>query len=391
MDTKRLLATISLVLAAFSVPLLAKAATLYLAPSSQTVYQGDTFIVEARLNTEGKEINTVAADLVFPDLLEAVDFSEGNSILTLWPKRATIAAQGLISFVGGVPQGFIGDGLILKVTFKAKESGTALIDLGENSKVLLNDGKGTEASLMFLEGNYTIVKKSDELPRISSRTHSDQNKWYSNPTLHIGWDWSEDILYGYLLSHDPSAIPDEIPDEPEGELMWIGDMKYRNLEDGIYYFHLRQTAKNEQQELIWTPRATFRAMIDTLAPEEFTPKIGEDKAVFEGKYFLSFATKDGLSGIDHYEVQEVPRKLTRNDAKEEWKVAESPYLLEDQNLVSIIKVKAVDKAGNERIVEIIPPEKPITYSYWMIIIGFAGIVIVWWLWKRYAKYRQHKH
>ena len=385
MDTKRLLATIILVLTAFSVPLLAKAAALYLAPSSQTVYRGDTFIVEARLNTEGKEINTVAADLVFPDLLEAVDFSEGNSILTLWPKRAAIAAQGLISFVGGVPQGFVGDGLILKVTFKAKESGTALIDLGENSKVLLNDGKGTEATLMFLEGNYTIVKKSDGLPGISSRTHSDQNKWYSNSTLHIGWDWSEDILYSYLLSHDPLALPDEIPDEPEGELMWIGDMKYRNLEDGIYYFHLRQTAKNEQQELIWTKRATFRAMIDTLAPEEFTPKIGQDKAVFEGKYFLRFATRDGLSGTDHFEVMEI-----KDPEHKTWKVAESPYILEDQALNSIIKVRAVDKAGNERVVEIIPPEKPITYSYWIIIIGFAGIVIVWWLWRRYAKYRQYK-
>ena len=162
-------------------PMGAKGATLYLMPSSQTIYEGDTFLVDVRLNTEGQEINSVGADLIFPDLLEAVDFSEGNSILTLWPKKPATENPSLISFIGGTPQGFTGDGSVLKITFRAigdrqQETSRVQVSFGENSKVLLNDGKGTKTALTFLEGNYQIIKRIGDLPVISSRTHDDQNK-----------------------------------------------------------------------------------------------------------------------------------------------------------------------------------------------------------------------
>lgn len=369
-------------------PVGARAATLYLMPSSQTIYEGDTFLIDVRINTEGKEINSVGAELIFPEVLEAVDFSEGNSILTLWPKKPATEKPGLISFVGGTPQGFIGDGSILKITFRAasnlqQEGSRMQVSFGENSKVLLNDGKGTKSPLAFLEGNYQIIKRSGDLPVISSRTHDDQNKWYSKNSLAIRWNWKEENLYSYLLSHNPLDMPDEIPDEPEGELMWIGEMEYRRLEDGIYYFHLREAVQNEQKELVWSPKATFRAMIDTVPPKEFTPEIGQEQTVFEGKYFLSFGSHDGLSGIDHYEVVEIMDGQGATSDTEGWKVANSPYLLEDQNLNSIIKVKAIDKASNERIAEIIPPKRPLPYK--TIIAGLAGVGVaigVMWVLKR---------
>ncbi|MFQ6084081.1 MAG: cohesin domain-containing protein [Candidatus Aminicenantia bacterium] len=364
-------------------PIGAQAATLYLMPQAQTIYQDDSFIVEVRLNTEGEEINTVGTGVIFPsDLLKALDFSQGNSVLTLWPERPEIKGNE-VSFIGGTPQGFIGDGLILKITFKAisdkqQETRRAKVSFKENSKVLLNDGKGTKAELVFLEGNYEIGQKTGKLPRISSRTHRDQNKWYNQNAFHVHWDLIEGALYSYLLSYDPLAEPDEIPDKPEGELMWLGDMRYENLADGIYYFHLRESREtNAKQTPKWGPKVTFRAMIDTVSPEPFEPEIGQDKAVFGGKYFLSFATVDKMSGIDYYEILE-----TRDKEQETWKIGESPYLLEDQSLQNVIKVKAVDKAGNERMAEIVPPEKPTPFPYWVVVIILVGIGVVWWLIKK---------
>ena len=170
--------------------------------------------------------------------------------------------------------------------------------------------------------------------------------------------------------------------------MWLGDMRYPGLEDGIYYFHLRQATEDEQQALIWSPKVTFRAMIDTEPPEEFTPKIGQDPSVFEGKYFLSFFAVDRMSGLDHYEIQEEPRIETRSTTEDEWEIAETPYLLKDQSLNSIIKVKAVDKAGNERIAEIIPPEKPSPFPYWKIVIGLMVVVMFYLLWRKYIHSRK---
>jgi hypothetical protein len=102
-------------------------ATLYLMPQSQTVYEDESFIVEVRLDSEGEEINAVSAGLLFPDSLEVIDFSEGNSILTLWPEKP-ISVQDKLSFIGGVPKGFVGNGLILKITFKLAPDQNSLFD-----------------------------------------------------------------------------------------------------------------------------------------------------------------------------------------------------------------------------------------------------------------------
>ena len=110
---------------------------------------------------------------------------------------------------------------------------------------------------------------------------------------------------------------------------------------------------------------------DTIPPELFQLEIHQDLAIFEGKYFIIFFTTDKQTGIDYYELKE---------GEKDWRETSSPYLLEDQDLRSIIKVKAIDKAGNERIAEFIPPEKP--FPYWIIILILLGTgVICWIIWK----------
>jgi len=74
-------------------------------------------------------------------------------------------------------------------------------------------------------------------------------------------------------------------------------------------------------------------------------KIQRDPAIFDGKYFIVFYTTDKETGVDYYMVKEGER---------EWKIAKSPYLLENQNLDEEIKVKAVDRAGNETIATFYP-------------------------------------
>lgn len=90
---------------------------------------------------------------------------------------------------------------------------------------------------------------------------------------------------------------------------------------------------------------------DNEAPEEFAPRISQDDRVFDGKWFISFNTVDKQSGVDHYEIQET--KTDRIDAGK-WKTAESPYLLEDQNLNSYVFVIAIDRQGNERVIKVFP-------------------------------------
>lgn len=382
-NTIKLCIVLLVICASLLFPAITKAAILYLLPQSQTIYQGDSFVVIVRVDTEGEDINAIEGHLNFPqDKLEIIDTGKGGSVLSLWPKEPFYSNQtGEISFTGGIPGGFQGQGELLSIIFRVlprivpRES--ASITFKEDSKVLLHDGKGTPAKLSFLEGNYEIIEKPERMPVVSSKSHPDQNKWYKNRTLHLHWDLVEGAQYSFVLSRDPLAEPDETPDRPEGELIWMGDMEYKDLEDGIYYFFLREYAKPK-----WGPKLTFRAMLDGTPPEPFEPEIAKDPSMFEGKYFLSFATTDKTSGIDHYEIIEADRRgyQRRTTRKAEWKIGESPYLLEDQSLRSIIKVKAVDKAGNEKIAEIIPPYK-ITWKDVLpwIVLALIIVGVIWWI------------
>ncbi|MDO8264971.1 MAG: hypothetical protein Q7T34_01210, partial [Candidatus Parcubacteria bacterium] len=182
------------------------------------------------------------------------------------------------------------------------------------------------------------------------------------------WKLIEGAQYSYILSKDPLAGPDLVPDKPAGEMIWMGDIKYEGLEDGIYYFSLLQKLPGEN----WFMKVTYRAMVDSIKPEEFTPEIGQDMALFEGRKFLSFITTDQTSGIDHYEINETGT----------WKIAQNPYVLENQSLNNKISVKAIDKAGNERITEYVPeavPQKIPSYLvivFILAIIGFLGIIML---------------
>jgi len=119
---------------------------------------------------------------------------------------------------------------------------------------------------------------------------------------------------------------------------------------------------------------------DNDPPEAFIPEISQDPNIFDGKWFLVFATQDKGSGIAGYAIHESTRKkdVTRIETKK-WVEAESPYLLKDQKLRSYIYVKAVDKAGNERVV-FLPPRYPLKWyerwENWAIIVISILIVAV---------------
>jgi hypothetical protein len=272
---------------------------LYLEPEEGQYYLEDVFVTEIKINTEGEEINAIKVDLAFSqDVLEIKDFSQGNSILALWPEGPSFSNQtGKIHFIGGIPGGYSGeDGLLGKIIFRARETtqngrrNYAKVEFLESSQVLLNDGLATPAKLTMKEAIFNILPEKLEVPE-------DQ--------------WREEL----------------------------------------------------EKDDVW--------------PEPFEIIIYQDPTIFEGKYFIIFSTVDKQTGIDYYEVKE---------GKKDWKRAESPYLLEDQSLKSIIKVKAVDKAGNERIVEYLPPEK-ITWKYWLLwaIIILLLLGVIFWLWKKYTK------
>ncbi len=118
---------------------------------------------------------------------------------------------------------------------------------------------------------------------------------------------------------------------------------------------------------------------DQNPPESFEIELYRHSEMFQGKIFIVFSTTDKESGLDYYEVKEGDR---------DWKRAESPYVLEDQDLQGIIKVKAVDRAGNERIEEFVPEELvPEVARGRLAFLVFAVLFLIWLIWLKNRKKR----
>jgi hypothetical protein len=288
-------------------PLVSKASTLYLDPASSQYGPGDSFNIDVKLAIDSSCVNTVEATIDFPkDYLQMVDFLIGDSIINLWldkPNPDTIGsinAQGQMHFSGGTPGGYCGkipgdpgeSNIVARLIFKvsdAKTSGSALnnaiIKFASTTRVLLNDGFGTEDKLTIGTSSITILSTSSP----------EKSNW-------------KDIIKS-----------------------------------------------------------------DKTLPEPFVIELQSLPNIYNGKYFINFYTTDKESGIDRYEILEIrPNEkigekplrsafdyifgFFSNKPPLNWEKAEIPYLLKDQTLLSTIHVKAIDKAGNERLVDFVPPK-----------------------------------
>ena len=116
---------------------------------------------------------------------------------------------------------------------------------------------------------------------------------------------------------------------------------------------------------------------DKIPPEEFQPEIVK----INDQYFLVFNSQDKQSGIAHYEVATLKENLLGQLILiSNFEKGESPYPLDESNLDKIIEIKAIDKAGNERIATLYPQIQIKWYkNYWLwgiiIILVILGLII----------------
>ncbi len=115
------------------------------------------FKVSVTLDPEGQLVNSLEAQIYYPhDLLKLSAIEDGSSLITMWlvPPRED---NGLISLSGMAPRGFSGHitdldysklspGDVVTLVFEPIKAGLATIS-ASSSRVLLNDGLGTQASL----------------------------------------------------------------------------------------------------------------------------------------------------------------------------------------------------------------------------------------------------
>jgi hypothetical protein len=120
------------------------------------------------------------------------------------------------------------------------------------------------------------------------------------------------------------------------------------------------------------------------APEEFSISLIQDDSIFSGSYYIVFNTTDKQTGIAYYEIMEEPLGeaglFAWGAVDAPWVEARSPYVLKDQSLNSTIRVRAVDKAGNEYVATLVPEDSLRSVSYATYLawaaVAVAGLLVL---------------
>jgi len=303
------------------------ASRLYLESNKDTYSMGESFAVNLKLDVDNNCINTVSTKVVFPKQSFYIeDFISGQSLINIWLKRPSsdeiqeLSKKGEIEIAGGIPGGYCGE---------------IPGDPGDSNLV---------GTIIFRVPGFMVGDFSDG--KIDVKL--------------------EDAI---ILQNDGLGTLDNV------------------VTDNLT-LNIRGTASEDSDDIL-----NDFVQTDKLAPEPFVIELHQKSNMFDGKYFVVFNTSDKQTGIDRYMILEYyPEKKSdiwqdkiidyfKKDKPEyNWELAKTPYLLKDQTLQSIIKVKAIDKAGNERQVEYIP-ESPIVsgssnYLYLYLVLLLLSLLII---------------
>lgn len=328
------------------IPAKAQEASFYLSPSQGSYNLGKTFSIKVMINTDGAAVNASQAILYFPaDKLRITNIFKNNSIFSLWVKEPAYSnTQGTLDFTGGLPSpGFTGVGEVFRISFLTKELGQAKVYFG-NAKILANDARGTDIFSLSSGGTYSITEavvappkpKVPAAPRISSPTHPQSTKWYQNNDPEFQWGLGADIIgtniaFNRKFLYDPGSSSNGM----------LSSKSYQNIEDGIWYFHIR--LKNDNG---WGEIAHREARIDATSPEPFGITVDNEGDATNPRPLLYFKAEDKASGINHYKV-----KIGDQDVFTLLESQADPYYRMPFQFPGdyLIKVEVVDNAGNSTV------------------------------------------
>lgn len=320
------------------------AASLFVSPSTGTFIAGNTLTVSIYLNTGGQFVNAVDVNLSFPpQKLQVVSPSTGKSLVQVWISQPVYSnSEGTMRFQGAIPTPGIntGAGLISTIIFRVRETGPATLKILSSSKVLLNDGLGTDILGQTTDGVYYLALPPPAGPIVASPTNPDQGKWYAVKNVVFQWDVRSDTEgFSYVLNDNPVDVPDDVS-------VGLRDrVSYSNLADGTHYFHIKSLRGG-----VWGGVTTYVVRIDNTPPASFTINFSPASRTANHRPIIDFGTTDSASGINHYELRIIPLDpplaLAAQNNTPFFIEAIPPYSAKLDDGRYMVVVRAYDEAGN---------------------------------------------
>lgn len=313
-------------------------AILFLSPAGGDQEIGKSFTVKVMVNSGGGVgINAAEGSIKYDNsALQVESVNNSATIFNLWTTEPAFSnAAGTISFGGGSPSAYKDSaGEIFKIVFSPKKAGETSVEFTRGI-VLANDGKGTDIFSGFGQAKYNIKEKEapepepvvereerprpepreeepevskgmlPPLPEVFSSTHSEEELWYSNNSPEFSWRLLSDLTG---VSFEITKKPDT---DPEEKIEGVIDLnQFENVEDGIWYFHIKFQNKSG-----WGDVAHRKFKIDTAPPKSFDVLVDSEGDSTNPSPKIYFGSSDEASGIDYYELR-LDNKIKKIDPAE---------------------------------------------------------------------------
>jgi len=344
----------------------ASAATLFISPPSVEVGTGDKLTLDIKIDSEGVGLNAAQAVIRFPnDILEATGLDKTGSAFSFWLEEPNFSnADGVISFIGGIPYGVTGGSIqVLKVTFTAKGTGSGSLTVSD-AAVTASDGSGTNILSKTVSASFMVVPKKvvpptpvpapvevvpppveivrkpvptgklPVKPALKIQLYPDETRWYNlTSVFNVAWELPLDVTgITTALNNQPNYVP---PKKSEG---LFEKKAFPSLADGVQYLHV-----HFQNNVGWGPAAHYRLAVDTQPPLPFDISAIEGESSDSPTPTLQFGTNDALSGLKEYQIRIGDGELIKVSAADYTGTYALPILTPGKRQVI---VKAVDNAEN---------------------------------------------
>jgi len=133
--------------------------TSFILPEKYKFYLGHNFDFDIEVKNPEKPVNVVQSDIQFDkDFINVDSIQTEQSFATIFTQKDFSNDEGWIRIVGGLPNpGFIGEkGLFARISFKPIKPGVGRVVFLPSSRILANDGKGTNLLARFPSQSFVI-------------------------------------------------------------------------------------------------------------------------------------------------------------------------------------------------------------------------------------------
>lgn len=243
------------------------------------------------VDTGEESVNTVVLDLSYdPEILMVEAVTLNDSFCTLVIENKIDNELGKLNLTCGVPSpGFSGkSGNLANILVEPKKAGVASFIFNSGTKVLANDGLGTDVLRFASNGSYNI--EPDKSIIVFSSTHPNSERWYSNRA--VDFNWSGQALgtsYAYSFDNNPNSVP-SLTSQITGSKITV-----TAPQDGIFYFHLAPVTAGRLGSV-----TTYKVQIDTTPPAELSIKASATKIQVGEVIRLAFSARDDASGLQNF-------------------------------------------------------------------------------------------